>query len=215
MVPSFTGGSSTPFLVSPCVWAGGRRPEGAVPRPVQRTVRRGAPVPAGPRLPISPPQTPDRKVPTGAKRGSERCSPPEHGGRGKNPKKIRNPWQPPTAPASLTSRTARRERGAGPYTFSPGGSPMRAKSTRRAHFTPFPPRAPEARISSCPAPRPTLPTRALRLEERPVLALTPPTSLQHPRTRHGRVESLSTRPWAVERVRSRTEGASAVPRRRR
>lgn len=143
MVPSCAGGSSTPFLSAPLVQGRLWRPSGAVPRPVQRTVRRSAHEPSGTRIPVPPPTAPDRKVPTGSERALNRRSPPEHGGAEKKSKEIPQPWQPPVSPASLTSRTARRERGAGPYTFSPGRSPG-ANGTRRGRATPR--RAPGARI---------------------------------------------------------------------
>ena len=139
MLPSDAGGSSTPFLVPPVF---GRRsdPKGLVPRLVQRTVHSGAHAPARPRVPIPPPLTCDRKVtnrpdtdriPTERRPGhpldrrpgrvSNRCSPPERRGLEKKSKKICIRWQPIACPTSLTTRMARRERGAGPYTFPSSG----------------------------------------------------------------------------------------------
>lgn len=97
----------------------------------------------GTRIPVPPPTAPDRKVPTGSERVPNRRSPREHRGPEKKSKEIPQPWQPPVSPASLTSRTARRERGAGPYTFLPGHSPG-ASGTRRGRGTRR--RAPGARI---------------------------------------------------------------------
>ncbi len=170
MVPSFTGGSSTPFLVSPCVWAGGRRPEGAVPRPVQRTVRRGAPAPAGPRLPISPPPTPDRKVPTGSKRGSERCSPPEHRGRGKKSKENPQPMATAhrTRESYFTYGPARAGRRA--VHLLPGRLPHESEEhPARAFYSFFSQgtRGPDLVMSG---PSSHTPTRALPVEERPSVA---------------------------------------------
>ncbi len=98
------------------------RPAGAVPRPAQRTVRRSAHAPTGLAyryLPRGPLIEKSRPGPDGLRTGIHHQN---TGVRKKKSKEILNPWQPPAHPASLTSRTARRERGAGPYTFFFGRS---------------------------------------------------------------------------------------------
>lgn len=126
------GGQLSSFPHAPCVRAVDGDPKGLFLSPVQRTVRRGAHAPTGLRIPVLAPLTWNRKVSnrfravirTGVHHLNTRA-------REKNPKKIRNRWQPIGAPGSLTSRRARRERGAGPYTFLPGR--LRPHGTRRGH----------------------------------------------------------------------------------
>ena len=112
MVPSDTGGSSTPFLMPPCSVAG--RPEGAVPRPVQRTVRDGAHAPTGLRIPVSPPLTCGRKVLEGPEWATNRCSPSERGARQKKSKENLLPMATSGAP------------GESYYTYGPARAGRRA-----------------------------------------------------------------------------------------
>lgn len=128
------------------------RPAGAVPRPVQRTVRRGAHAPTGLRIPVPPPLTCGRKVPTGSERVLNRCSPPEHGGLRKKSKE--NPQSMATHRATRESyftygpaRAGRRAvhlpdtADATPlHTGSRCGAGYTAESARSAHLTLFPPR---------------------------------------------------------------------------
>ncbi len=116
------------------------RPEGAVPRPAQRTVRRGAHAPTGLRIPVSPPLTCGRKVPERSERIPKPCSPPERG----VPRKKSEENLDPMATPRVTRESY--------YTYGP------ARAGRRAVHLPPPGRSPLQGSSRAPGARnPTSP----------------------------------------------------------
>ncbi len=139
----------------PLVWPAGR-PEGAVPRPVQRTVRRGAHAPTGLRIPVSPPLTCDRKVPRAVRADAE----PEFTTRTRGPpKKIRrksgSDGNPPRSPRVLLHVRPGASGAPGRTPSSPGPLPSgveRAPGARNP--TPRPPGTP---VSPLPRTRPENP----------------------------------------------------------